>query len=86
VEIDSQIIFNAVLSITGFLGGWVLNNMSKAITNLETQDKALVEKVQNIEVLVAGAYVKKTDLEKLADDIFALLHRIEDKLDKKADK
>ena len=43
-------------------------------------------RVAEIEVLVAGAYVKKDDLEKLSNAIFAKLDRIEDKLDLKVDK
>ena len=44
------------------------------------------DKVQHIEVLVAGTYVKRDDMEKLGGALFAKLDKIEAKLDGKADK
>ena len=32
---DYQILFNIAFSVAGFLGGWVLNNMTKAIDRLD---------------------------------------------------
>jgi hypothetical protein len=86
VEIDVQTVINTLLTLVGALGGWILRSMSSSITNLQQRDIQLAEKVQEIEVLVAGDYVKKNDFDRMARDIFTLLHRIEDKLDKKADK
>ena len=42
--------------------------------------------MQKIEVLVVGDYVKRTEMDSLGAAIFAKLDRIENKLDKKADK
>ncbi len=42
--------------------------------------------MSSIEVLVAGDYVKKDEYSAMMNAIFAKLDRIEDKLDKKADK
>jgi len=44
------------------------------------------EKIENLRVLVAGDYVKWSDIEKIVLPIKTHLMRIEDKLDGKADK
>jgi len=81
-----QILFNIVLTVAAFLCGWVLNNLWKTVVDLQSADTKLAEKVSSIEVLVAGQYVKREALDKLADAIFLKLDRIENKLDGKADK
>ena len=83
---ETQTLINAVLTVAGFLGGWVLNNLKSSIDDLRKADGDLTEKVQSIELLVAGTYVKRDDMEKMSDAIFAKLDRIEFKLDQKADK
>lgn len=81
-----QMFFNIAITLIGFLGGWVLNSLKSSIEALQKADKSLTDKVQGIEVLVAGSYVKRDDLDKLSDVLFAKLDRIEAKLDHKADK
>ena len=81
-----QTMFNIALSISGFLGGWVLKVIWDAVKDLQVADKVLVEKVATIEILIAGNYMSKTDFDKIAAAIFAKLDKIEDKIDKKADK
>lgn len=81
-----QMFFNAILVICGFLGGWVLNNLKSSIDLLHIADNDLTTKVQAIEVLVAGTYVKRDDMDKLGTALFQKLDRIELKLDGKVDK
>lgn len=81
-----QAIINWMLAGFGGLIGFLLNAVWQAVKDLQKADKELTAKVAEIEVLVAGAYVKKDDLSKLSDAIFAKLDRIEDKLDGKVDK
>lgn len=83
---DLQMAFNIAVALIAFLGGWVMNNLRDSMNNLRDADAALTSKVQAIEVLVAGEYVKKDDMEKLIDAVFKKLDRIEDKIDQKADK
>ena len=78
--------FNAILVICGFLGGWVLNNLKSSIDLLHIADNDLTTKVQAIEVLVAGTYVRRDDMDKLGTALFQKLDRIELKLDGKVDK
>jgi F0F1-type ATP synthase membrane subunit b/b' len=81
-----QTIINWLLAGFGTLIGFLLNAVWQAVKDLQTADKVLAEKVSNIEVLVAGAYVKKDEFTQSINALFAKLDKIEDKLDKKADK
>lgn len=83
---DTQTAFNIVLSLVAFLGGWVLNSIRDSISRLQKTDNELADKVQAIEVLVAGTYVKRDDLKELANALFHKLDKIEVKIDRKADK
>jgi cell division protein FtsB len=76
---DWQYLFNAAFGVICIIGGWWLNTMWQAMRDLET-------KVASIDVLVAGQYVKKEELNKLADAIFHKLDRIQDAIERKADK
>lgn len=81
-----QTILNWILGGVGGLLGFLLNTVWQAVKDLQKADKDLTTKVAEIEVMVAGAYVKKDDIDKLSNAIFAKLDRIEDKLDGKVDK
>jgi len=83
---SAQTVFNIVVSLCAFLGGWVLNSLQASLTHLQEADTELARKIQSIEVLVAGNYVKRDDVERLMAAVFAKLDRIESKLDGKADK
>lgn len=54
--------------------------------DLSVQDMLLADKVQHIEVLVAGEYVKKSELIQMQNTLLNKLDRIESKLDGKMDK
>ena len=83
---DSQTLINAAFGIIAFLGGWVLNSLKESMKTLHDSDTALTTKVQAIEVLVAGSYVKRDDLDKLTHALFNKLDVISDKLDNKVSK
>lgn len=83
---EAQTFINIAIGLVGALGGWVLNNLKYSIDDLRKADSALADKVQHIEVLVAGTYVKRDDMDKLGGALFAKLDKIESKLDSKADK
>lgn len=84
--IDTQSGFNAVVGLIAFLGAWVLNRLSTDIKALQAADTDLTRSVQHIELLVAGSYVKREDLDRLTLALFAKLDKIETKLDTKADR
>lgn len=82
----SQNAFNITMGLAAFLAGWVLNNLRESIVALHKADEGLTSKVQSMEVLVAGYYVRREDIDKLITALFIKLDKIEVKLDGKADK
>ena len=74
-KLDNQMIFNAAVSLAGFLGGWVLNNIYKAIERLEEEARTSPAK-----------YVRRDDYREDMTEVKTLLSKISDKLDKKEDK
>lgn len=83
---DFQVIINVLLGLVAFFGGIVVKGIYDSISLLQRQDADLATKVQSIEVLVAGTYVKRDEFERLAEAIFRKLDKISDILEKKADK
>ena len=85
-QINPQWVLNALFTITGALLGWLLNSIRESIRDLQSQDSIISDKVQHIEVYLAGNYVKREDMKELSDTLFKKLDRIESKLDGKQDK
>jgi hypothetical protein len=83
---DMQVFFNIVVGVAGAMGGWILNTIWGEIKCMQEADTVLADKVARIEILVAGQYCKREDMDRLSTAIFAKLDRIEDKLDAKVDK
>lgn len=83
---EPQTLFNFAISAAGALAGWWLKVMWDSLRDLREQDQTLAEKVSRIEVLVAGEYVKREDLDRVVDRIFDKLDHISMKLDQKADR
>jgi len=73
--VDNQQIFNAVVSIAGFLAVFVFNNTTKQIQRLEDKINELPKE-----------YVAKDDYRSDISEVKAILKQIFDKLDNKADK
>jgi hypothetical protein len=72
---ETQVFFNIALGLSAFFGGWVLNNITKAIERLDTDVRAMPIN-----------YVSKDDYRRDIDDIKEMLGKIFDKLDAKVDK
>lgn len=83
---DYQQAFDIAITLVGGLGGWVLANVQRQLDAARQTQDDLSNKVQKIEVLVAGEYVRRDELRKDMDNLFTLLRRIEEKLDTKVDK
>lgn len=83
---DLQTAFNIVLAAAAFLGGWVLNTMWAAIKDMQVSDKELATKVAEIQVLVAGNYLPRSEYRADILAIHDTLHRIEGAINGKADK
>lgn len=83
---EMQTLFNIAVGLVGALGGWILRTIWAEMKAMQATDSKLADKVSSIEILVAGQYVKRDDIQVLSNAIFAKLDRIEDKLDGKVDK
>jgi hypothetical protein len=79
-------LFDLAIALAGALGGWVLNSVRQSVRDLQEADRVLTDKVAQIEVLVAGNYVSKDEMNHVIEDIKRTLLRIETKLDNKADR
>jgi len=69
---DAQMLFNVLVGVSGFLGGWVLNNISRSINQLDRD-------VRNM----PHVYVTKADyrddihhIRRTLDDIFNLINQL----------
>ena len=82
----NQNIINWLLSGFGILVGFILKAVYDELKDLQATDKSITDKVAAIEVLVAGDYVKKDEFTSKIEALFTKLDKIEDKIDKKADK
>ena len=72
---DGQILFNIIVGLAGVFGGWILNNISRSIERLDKDVRAM-----------PLTYVTRADYRADIEEIKAMLNRINDKLDEKADK
>ena len=83
---DFQTAFNIVFGAFSALAGWLLNVLYNSMKDLTKADQILTEKVQAVEVLVAGNYLPRNEFDGKMDALFKKLDKIEDKLDAKLDK
>jgi len=72
---ELQQLFDIVVTIAGFLAGWVLNNITKAIERLDSDIRDMPKD-----------YVTKDDYHRDIGEIKSICKQIFDKLDNKADK
>ena len=86
VSSEFQILFNIILGIAAFFGGFWLHAFWEELKDLKAADTKLAEKVAAIETLVAGDYVKRDEFSAHINALFKKLDKIDDKLDRKADK
>lgn len=83
---SNQDTINILLFIINIGAGAIVKGMWDSLKELKTTDSHLSDKVNAIEVLVVGNYVKKDELERYMHAIFNKLDKIFDKLDEKQDK
>lgn len=83
---EFQMIVNVAFGVGYVLIGWILNVLWTALTDLRKADEKLVDRVGNVEVLVAGKYVTNERLDHLSSALFKKLDSIAEKIDKKMDK
>ena len=72
---DTQMVFNILIGISAFFGGWVLNNITKAIERLDKDVRDLPK-----------LYITKEDYHRDIYELKDICRQIFEKLDNKADK
>ena len=74
-DVDLQIFFNIAVAIAGFLGGWILNNISRTMNKLDDDVRAMPLN-----------YVTKEDYRTDIAEIKGMLSEIYKELRNKADR
>jgi len=72
---ETQAIFNVIVGIAAFFGGWVLNNITKAIERLDADVRGMPH-----------TYVSKDTYHRDIDELKDICGKIFDRLENKADK
>jgi len=72
---DGQSLFNLVLGVAAFFGGWTLNNITRMLNRIDED----IREIPHI-------YVSKDDYKSDISDIKGMLSKIFDRLENKADK
>jgi len=72
---ETQQVYNVILGLAAFFGGWVLNNITKAIERLDNDVRDMPHE-----------YVSKDDYHRDISEIKDICKQIFNKLDNKADK
>jgi len=72
---DPQVIFNIIVGLAAFFGGWTLNSITKTLEKLDSD----VRKMPLV-------YVTKDDYRRDIDEIKDILGKIFDRLEQKANK
>jgi hypothetical protein len=72
---EIQVLFNIIVGVAAFFGGWSLNQITRSIERLDKD-------VRNMPL----TYVTQNAYQRDIDDIKAMLSKIFDKLDEKVDK
>lgn len=72
---EMQALFNIIVGVAAFFGGWVLNSITKAIERLDRDVRDMPH-----------MYVTKEDYHRDIDELKDICKQIFDKLDGKADK
>jgi hypothetical protein len=84
--VDYQVLFNLLVGVVGFLGGWVLNNLSKAIERLDADVRAMPKTYVSKEDWKSAMTDMKDEMRAGLNKIDNTLNTIFSKLDKKEDK
>lgn len=82
---DTQTLINVGFAVCGSMAGFILKGIWDSLKELQRADKELVKKVQNIEVLIAGDYVKKEEFDRVVSRVFERIDAMADRLAGKID-
>lgn len=83
---DFQEAYNLAIGVGAVALGWIMKTLWDSVKRLQDDDSKLADRINAIEVLVAGKYVTHTDMENLWRRLDARFDKLERKLDGKVDK
>jgi len=78
----NQDIMNIAIGVMCSVFGWLLKTVWESVKDLQCADRTLAEKVTQIELLVAGSYIKRDEIQVLHDALFRKLDKIEDRVNR----
>ena len=81
-----QMLINALIGFLVAVVSFVLRRIFEVLNNLQKRDMELVEKVNHIEVVLAGQYVSRQQFDGAMALVFEKLDKISEKLSQKADR
>lgn len=71
---DAQMVINTLIMLVAFFGGWFLRVVWQKVNDNDVR-------LNQMEILVAGTYVKREEFEKKVDAMFTKLDKISEKID-----
>jgi hypothetical protein len=83
---DYQVLFNIAFAVAGFLGGWLINNMTKAIERLDSDVRDMPKTYVAKEDWREDMRTLKSDMDKGFDKLDKTLGTIFKRLEGKEDK
>ena len=81
-----QALINWMMGGFGAAVAFILRVVWEGLRELQKADLELATRVNEVQLVVAGQYVKREDMERIQAALFAKLDRIENKLDLKMDR
>ena len=75
-----------LLTLFASVIGWLVKGLFERIKGLEIADTELAKEISELRVELPTHYTSKNDFKEFIDNVFNMLRRIEDKIDRKADK
>lgn len=81
-----QMIINSLIAFGGFAVSFILKRIYDALNELQRRDEKLSNKLNDIEVLLAGQYVNRAQFDASMGLVFKKLDSISDKLSQKVDR
>lgn len=82
--IDWQAAFNVAASTLCALLGWLMRSLWQEVKEMKTNHGRLSDRVNAVEVLVAGKYQLREDSRRDMDTILSKLDRIEQRMEHRA--
>lgn len=83
---DWPAFFNLAVSVAGVVISWLVKALFDRMKSMEQADNRMAEQLARLREELPERFVRRDDYRESLDAIFNTLRRIEDKVDRKADK